>query len=52
MLDHFVPHIPTRDWAVVFLRHLAIFQPFIEYLVEQLYDDNNREVVLRYQFSL
>ena len=51
MLDRFVPHIPTREWAYVLLRHLAIFRPFIDYLVRQIYQDDEA-VDLRYSFYL
>jgi len=51
LIDHFVPHIPTREWAIVLLRHLAIYRPFIEYLVNQIFK-NDQEVVNRYSFYL
>jgi hypothetical protein len=51
MLDTFVPHIPTREWALVLLRHLIIFRPFIEYLVEQVFQ-TDQEILRRFYFYL
>jgi hypothetical protein len=51
MADYFIPHIPTREWAVVFLRHLVILRPFIEYLVDQLFT-HDQEISNRYHFYL
>ena len=51
LLDRYVPHIPTREWAAALLGYLVVFRPFIEYLVEQIFKDN--EVILkRYYFYL
>ncbi|MDX6295870.1 MAG: hypothetical protein QOH50_5014 [Kribbellaceae bacterium] len=51
MVDFYIPHVPTREWALVFLRHLAIFRPFVEYLVEQLFE-KDQEIIKRYRFYL
>jgi hypothetical protein len=51
MVDCFIPHIPTREWALVLLRHFVIFRPFIEYLVEQVFK-HDQEILRRYSFYL
>jgi hypothetical protein len=51
LLDLFVPHLPTREWANAFLRHLAIYRPFIEYLVERIFKDEP-QVKQRYTYYL
>jgi hypothetical protein len=49
LMDRFVPHIPTREWAVVILRHFVILRPFIEYLVERVFN-HDQQILQRYYF--
>ena len=51
LLDLFVPHIPTRKWAIVLLRHLCVIRPFVEYLVETLFGFD-QEILRRYYHYL
>jgi hypothetical protein len=51
LIDHFIPHLPTREWANILLRHLVIYWPFIEYLVEQVFKDD-QAILQRYRFYL
>ena len=50
-IDHFVPHIPTREWALSLLQYLVIIRPFAEHLIESLFS-HQPDVVLRYHHYL
>lgn len=50
-IDHFVPHIPTREWSLSLLRYLVIIRPFAERLVEILFS-HKPEIVTRYHHYL
>lgn len=51
LVDHFVPHIPTREWALSLLRYLVIICPFAERLVESLFA-HQPEILTRYHHNL
>jgi hypothetical protein len=51
LVDHFVPHIPTREWALSLLRYLVIVRPFAEKLVEALFA-HQPDVLTRYHHYL
>ncbi|KAF9521947.1 hypothetical protein CPB83DRAFT_840860 [Crepidotus variabilis] len=51
LLDKFVPHIPSREWAVALIQYLITIRPFAVYIVKEVlqYDD---DLVNRYLFCL
>ena len=51
LVDHFVPHIPTREWALSLLRYLVIVRPFAERLVEALFA-HQPDILTRYRHNL
>ena len=51
LIDHFVPHVPTREWALSLLRYLVIIRPFAIRLVEALFA-HEPKVVIRYRHYL
>ena len=51
LVDHFVPHIPTHEWALSLLRYLVIIRPFAERLVESLFS-HQPEILTWYRHYL
>lgn len=51
LVDHFVPHVPTREWSLSLLRYLVIIRPFAEKLVEALFA-HQPDVLTRYRHYL
>lgn len=51
LVDHFVPHIPTKEWALSLLRYLVLIRPFAERLVEALFA-HQPEIITRYRHYL
>jgi hypothetical protein len=51
LVDLFVPHVPTMEWALSLLRYLVVIRPFAESLIEALFS-HEPEVVIRYRHYL
>lgn len=51
LVDHFVPHVPTREWALSLLRYIVIIRPFAQRLVEDIFV-HQPNIVTRYRHYL
>lgn len=51
LVDRFVPHTPSREWAIAFVQYLVIIRPFAEHLVESLFA-HDTDLLNRYRFFL
>jgi len=50
--DKFIPHVPSRSWAIRVVQHMATLRPFAEFLITRVLYPKDEKIQHRYHIQL